>query len=187
MLIPIDIETTGLDYENDEVLEIAWCITDNKLVQLTPERSLLISSAHWGRTLEKMHADEFVYKMHWDSGLLTDLANVRALARTDMTDVGIMVGQDIERARKITEDDSAPMLLGNSVHFDKRFIERDLPDLDLHHRIYDVSTLNTLADSLGIIRDKQVGTKHRALDDMRYSLSQARAYRDLALEAMGAR
>ena len=35
----LDLETTGLDPDEDHILEIAWLLTDSKLEKLTPLRT----------------------------------------------------------------------------------------------------------------------------------------------------
>src|SRR5690606_29751917 len=76
---------------------------------------------------------------------------------------------------------SAP-LAGNSIHHDRRFLQRYMPRLSahLHYRIVDVSTVKELVrrwypDALAQAPKKK--ETHRALDDIRESLEELRYYR----------
>jgi oligoribonuclease len=76
-----------------------------------------------------------------------------------------------------------PVLAGNSIHQDKRFINRYWPALDarLHYRMVDVSTIKELArrwyPSRRWRRCPQKNDSHRALDDIRESIDELRYYR----------
>ncbi|HEY4056792.1 MAG TPA: oligoribonuclease, partial [Kofleriaceae bacterium] len=75
-----------------------------------------------------------------------------------------------------------PVLAGNSIHQDRRFIRRYMPVLDarLHYRMVDVSTVEELARRwYPAITAKQPGKNetHRALDDIRESIQELRYYR----------
>lgn len=188
LLLHVDIETTGLDKENDEILEIAWVITDSRLAQLWRPRSFLIYSDDWPKTVSKIRSDSTVEKMHYESRLLDDLYKVTRRDAVRLKVVDLWMSDDIARVRSVSgPNDQAVYLAGNSVQFDRAFIERDLPNTAdlLHYRNYDVTTLMTFVDSLDIpvSLPEFKGTKHRALDDIKYSLEVARAYRKLALQA----
>ena len=75
------------------------------------------------------------------------------------------------------------MLCGNSIHQDRRFIRRYMPAFDarLHYRMVDVSTLKELAkrwypDAINAMPVKS--DAHRALDDIRESVTELRFYRE---------
>jgi oligoribonuclease len=75
-----------------------------------------------------------------------------------------------------------PVLAGNSIHQDRRFIRRYMPALEkrLHYRMVDVSTIKELARRwYPAVVAKQPPKKetHRALDDIRESLDELRFYR----------
>jgi oligoribonuclease len=75
-----------------------------------------------------------------------------------------------------------PVLAGNSIHQDRRFIRRYMPRFDarLHYRMVDVSTIKEIARRwYPAIIAKQPAKKdtHRALDDIRESIEELRFYR----------
>ena len=74
-------------------------------------------------------------------------------------------------------------LCGNSIGTDRRFLAAHLPAIEeyLHYRSVDVSTIKELARRwypglLDELTRKQ--TSHRALDDIRESIDELRAYRE---------
>ncbi|GJN92030.1 hypothetical protein Rhopal_005058-T1 [Rhodotorula paludigena] len=78
---------------------------------------------------------------------------------------------------------NAPALLaGNSVHADRAFINKDLPQLasKLHYRILDVSSIKELGrrwyPQLGW-QSKKDEAEHRALADIKASINELRYYR----------
>ena len=70
MYLWIDLETTGLDPDNDRIIEVGWFLSENH-VQITPEQSVLITpdKIAW----ELMQQDLFVQNMHTNNGLLKDM------------------------------------------------------------------------------------------------------------------
>jgi NAD(P)-dependent dehydrogenase (short-subunit alcohol dehydrogenase family) len=75
-----------------------------------------------------------------------------------------------------------PVLAGNSIHQDRRFIRRYMPALEkrLHYRMVDVSTIKELARRWYpqvIARQPAKRDTHRALDDIRESIDELRFYR----------
>ena len=74
-------------------------------------------------------------------------------------------------------------LAGNSVHQDRRFLHKYMPEIDeyLHYRNVDVSTIKELARRwypaiAAATPDKK--STHRALDDIRESIDELRYYRE---------
>ena len=75
-----------------------------------------------------------------------------------------------------------PVLAGNSIHQDKRFINRYWPALDarLHYRLVDVSSIKELARRWypeAVAQMPKKSDSHRALDDIRESIDELRYYR----------
>jgi oligoribonuclease len=74
-------------------------------------------------------------------------------------------------------------LAGNSVHMDKMFLRKHMPNLDafLHFRIVDVSTVNELSrrwvpGKLSFLPRKT--QKHTAMSDLLESLEELRIYQE---------
>jgi hypothetical protein len=75
-----------------------------------------------------------------------------------------------------------PVLCGNSIHQDRRFIRRYLPAFDarLHYRMIDVSTIKELGRRwypTELAAQPAKAESHRALDDIRESIAELRYYR----------
>jgi oligoribonuclease len=88
-------------------------------------------------------------------------------------------------ARHVPKPGTAP-LCGNSIGVDRRFLDRQLPDLDayLHYRSIDVSSFKELCRRwYPAVYKKRPGKRetHRALDDVRESIAELRYYRDTML------
>jgi oligoribonuclease len=64
-LVWIDVETTGLDPDYDQLLEVAMVITDSELEPIAGFDSVV----HW---TEFLGVNETVFKMHTDNGLFED-------------------------------------------------------------------------------------------------------------------
>jgi oligoribonuclease len=159
MYLWIDLETTGLDPDNDRIIEVGWFISSG-FEQLTPEQSVLITpdKIAW----ELMQQDLFVQTMHTENGLLKDMESFGTIVVEDAED------QILKDLDKYPEDTF--VLAGASVHFDRGFIYNWMPRLDrrLMHRHLDISTLHMFFDDLGHhkLGEKERPTVHRALEDV---------------------
>ena len=171
-LVWIDLEMTGLEPERDVIVEIATIVTDGRLdrVELGPD--LVVGAA--ADALAGM--DDVVRTMHASSGLL------EAIARSDRT-VRQAEELTLEFVRALVPTPATAPLAGNSVHADRMFLRRYMPELEahLHYRNVDVSTLKELArrwrPALLDAAPKK-GEQHRALEDITESIAELRFYRD---------
>ena len=169
-LIWIDLEMTGLDTQNDEILEIATIVTDKNLNILAEGPALAIHQPE--SVLQGM--DDWNQKHHGDSGLLKRVRN-------SQYDVAGAERETLEFLREHTYSGSSPMC-GNSICQDRRFMARLMPTLEayFHYRNLDVSTVKELARrwapevSSGF---KKKGA-HLALDDIRDSINELVHYRE---------
>jgi len=123
--------------------------------------------------------DEWNTKQHGGSGLV---ARVKAsnLSEADAQ------AQMLEFLRLHTDAGTSPMC-GNSVHQDRRFLNRYMPELEDHfnYRNLDVSTLKELVrrwrpDLMSGLKKKG---SHLALDDISDSINEMRYYREHFLKA----
>jgi oligoribonuclease len=171
LLVWIDMEMTGLDPERERVIEIATILTDGQLTEIAVGPELVIRQPD--EILAAM--DDWNTKHHGASGLTQ---RVRESTVTD-------ADADAQTLAFINAHVSAkdrPVLAGNSIHQDRRFIRRYLPALEkrLHYRMVDVSTVKELARRwYPQITARQPPKKdtHRALDDIRESIDELRFYR----------
>ncbi len=168
-LILVDMEMTGLNCGEDEVLELAMVITDSQL-------NVLAESPVWAfgqseTVLQKM--DEWNQKMHSKSGLLE---RVRA-SQWVYSEVELKA---IEFLQVYVPTNTSPMC-GNSICQDRRFMARCLPKLEgyFHYRNLDVSTVKELAKRWKpeVLKTFQKHGKHEALADIYESINELKHYR----------
>lgn len=168
-LIWIDLEMTGLDVDNDVIIEIATIITDKDLNVLAEGPVLAIHQAD--DLLTGM--DEWNTRQHGGSGLSDRV-------RQSGTDEVRAEEQTLEFLRNWVPANASPMC-GNSICQDRRFLHRCMPRLEeyFHYRNLDVSTLKELARRWApeIMKGLTKKSSHRALEDIRDSISELRYYR----------
>jgi oligoribonuclease len=168
---------TGLDLANDALVEIACVVTDGELNELDEGIDLVIKPP--AEAFD--HMPEVVREMHTASGLLTELAGGMTLGEAQDQLLGYVRGH-------VREPRKAP-LCGNSIATDRAFLARDLPRLDeyLHYRMIDVSSVKELArrwyPRVYFASPAKVGG-HRALADIRESITELRYYREAVFVPM---
>ncbi len=173
MLVWMDLEMTGLDHTSDVIVEIATLVTDDELNIVAEGPDIVIH--HPEDVLMKM--DPFVVDMHTRSGLLDLIrASTETLEQAGATTLAFI--------KEHVPDPRTVPLCGNSIGTDRRFLTAYLPEIEeyLHYRSVDVSSIKELVrrwypDVLAQ-RGWKAGT-HRALDDIRESLSELQLYREL--------
>jgi len=171
VLVWLDMEMTGLDPGKERIIEIATILTDGNLVELGVGPDLVIHQED--DVLGAM--DEWNRTHHKASGLTE---RVKASTVTD----GDAEAQTVAFINAHVGAKDRPVLAGNSIHQDRRFIRKYMPKLDvrLHYRMVDVSTIKELARRwFPALIAKQPPKKdtHRALDDIRESIEELRYYR----------
>jgi oligoribonuclease len=171
VLVWIDMEMTGLDPTKEFIIEVATILTDGNLVEIGVGPDLVIHQED--AVLAAM--DEWNRTHHKASGLTE---RVKSSTVTD----GDAEAQTLAFINQHVGAKDRPVLAGNSIHQDRRFIRRYMPKLDarLHYRMVDVSTIKELARRwFPALVAKQPAKKdtHRALDDIRESIDELRYYR----------
>ncbi|WP_299314839.1 oligoribonuclease [uncultured Halomonas sp.] len=176
-LVWIDLEMTGLDPEKERIIEVATLVTDAEL-NVVAEGPVIAVSQPDG-LLEAM--DAWCTKTHGESGLT---ARVKA-SRVDTAEAERLT---LEFLREHVAAGSSPMC-GNSVHQDRRFLEREMPELlaFFHYRNLDVSTLKELAKrwNPGAMAGFQKRNVHLAMDDIKESIAELAHYRATFLRLPG--
>lgn len=172
MLAWMDLEMTGLDPTTDLIVEIATLITDDELTLVAEGPDLVIHVSD--EVLATM--SPVVQRMHAQSGLTE---RIRASTVT-LEQAG---AETLAFLRTHIPDARSVPLCGNSIGTDRRFLARYLPDIEefLHYRSVDVSTIKELARRWypGVLESApRKATSHRALDDIRESLTELRFYRE---------
>ena len=168
-LIWIDLEMTGLDTDNDSILEIATIVTDKELNILA--EGPVFAIRHELERLEAM--DAWNRNQHRKSGLWEQV-----LASAD--DHAAAEAATLDFLKAWVPAGKSPMC-GNSICQDRRFMHRQMPRLEryFHYRNLDVSTLKELARRWAPEIAKSVGKEsaHTALSDIRDSIAELRHYR----------
>jgi oligoribonuclease len=171
-LVWLDLEMTGLDVARHVIVEIAVLVTDAELEPFDDGIDVVVHQP--AEALAEM--DDFVRKMHEKSGLLPAIqASDVALA-----DAG---ARALEYVRAHVPKAGVAPLCGNSIGVDRRFLDRQLPELEtyLHYRSIDVSSLKELCRRWYPEAYKGRPGKaetHRALDDVRESIAELKYYRE---------
>ena len=169
-LIWIDLEMTGLDTTNDQIIEIATVVTDSHLQEIATGPELVL---HQDESIMAA-MDEWNTRQHGKSGLTK-----RVLA-SKMT-VEEAEQETLMFLAKFVEQGASPMC-GNSICQDRRFMARQMPRLEafFHYRNLDVSTLKILAQSWApdVLKSFSKTSSHRALDDVRDSIAELVHYRE---------
>ena len=169
-LIWMDLEMSGLDPERERIIEIAVIVTDAELEPIAEGPDLVLHQSD--ALLEAM--DAWNKEHHAASGLIERV-------RASELDEAAAEAEVLAFLREHTDPRSAP-LAGNSIHQDRRFLYRYMPELEAHchYRNVDVSTIKELAirwyPEAHDARPAKKGA-HRALDDIRESLEELRYYR----------
>lgn len=163
----LDLEMTGLDPDQNTIIEIAVIITDADLniIDQMPEIAIYQSPEilnnldNWNKT------------NHHQSGLIEKVQNSKI---------------NLKQAEKITLDfvkkhlakNQSP-LCGNSIGQDRRFLSQYMPELEqyFHYRNIDVSTIKELAKRWYKDLTFKKQNNHRALLDIQESINELKFYR----------
>lgn len=168
-LIWIDLEMTGLDVEDDHIIEIATIITDSHLEILAEGPVMALYQPD--EILNTM--DEWNVKHHNQSGLIN---RVRA---SHIDEAGAETAT-LEFLAQWVSAGKSPMC-GNSICQDRRFLWRYMPKLEnyFHYRNLDVSTIKILAQrwAPAVAAGLHKSTEHKALQDIRDSIEELKYYR----------
>lgn len=169
-LIWIDLEMTGLDTQNDSIIEIATIVTDKDLTVLAEGPMLAIHQSN--EALEAM--DEWNTRQHGKSGL-TQRVQQSQLTEADAEK------QTIDFLNEYVPTGASPMC-GNSICQDRRFLARCMPQLEafFHYRNLDVSSIKELAKrwAPSILKGYTKNSSHLAMDDVRDSIEELSYYRE---------
>ncbi|KFF50524.1 oligoribonuclease [Gammaproteobacteria bacterium MFB021] len=174
LLVWIDLEMTGLDPNRERIIEVATLITDGDLELIAEGPVLAVHQPE--ALLDGM--DAWNQKTHGDSGL------IERVKRSEI-DTAEAERRTLDFLRRYVAPGTSPVC-GNSIHQDRRFLEREMPALNdfFHYRNLDVSTLKELAKRWNPAAASSFSKRntHQALDDIRESLAELKHYRQTFLK-----
>lgn len=159
----LDMEMTGLVVEKEVPIEVAAIVTDREFSELGQYHAIIKQPESF---LEAM--DAWNQRQHKESGLIE---LVRKGQPPEEVDAQLA---DFIRSHFGSE---RAVLCGNSIPQDRLFIRRYMPltEATLHYRMLDVTSWKVIFNEL---YDQKFKKKegHRALDDVRESLSELQFY-----------
>ncbi|WP_416137571.1 oligoribonuclease [Halomonas sp. HK25] len=178
-LVWIDLEMTGLDPNRERIIEVATLVTDAELNVVAEGPVIAVKQPD--SLLDAM--DAWCTKTHGESGLT-------ARVKASVIDTAEAERRTLAFLREHVEPGTSPMC-GNSVHQDRRFLEREMPELlaFFHYRNLDVSTLKELAKrwNPGAMAGFQKRNVHLAMEDIKESIAELAHYRATFLRLPGDR
>ena len=169
-IVWMDMEMSGLEPETERILEVAVLVTDGELNVVAEGPNLVVHQPD--AVLEAM--DEWNTTHHGQSGLTKRVRESTVDASQASPALLAFLGEHTKKKK-------AP-LAGNSIHQDRRFVARYLPEVEdwLHYRNVDVSTIKELAQRWYPKQYSRRPTKkgsHRAMDDLLESIEELKYYR----------
>ena len=169
-LIWIDLEMTGIDPDNDVIIEIATLITDADLNILAEGPTYAVHQPD--SILDTM--DEWNTNQHGKSGLTQRVRDSKiSPAQAEAETIAFL--------EKWVPKGKSP-ICGNSICQDRRFLVRGMPKLEdyFHYRNLDVSTVKELARRWrpDVLAGVKKSSAHLALDDIKDSIAELQHYRD---------
>ena len=165
MLLWIDLEMTGLDPAKDRILEVAAIVTNMQLEEIARYEAVI-------KVPDELIKERMVGEFWEKNSKARD-----ALIAQNPT------GRPVEEVEKDLLDlinkhsDGEVYLAGNSIHQDRKFIEREMPKLNakLHYRMLDVSAWKIYFEH-ALNKKFTKPENHRALDDIEGSIGELKWY-----------
>lgn len=174
MLFWLDLETTGLNPQVDHIVEIGLVVTDDDLNRIAFMQSAIQLDYPWPEDI-----DPYVLTMHGKNGLWDECQSTRTTLEQAKDSAVAFVLQLIHNTQSENEK---RILAGSSVHFDRAFLARWMPDLHslFDYRHIDVSSLKELArrwapEVLSTV--PAPSKKHRVIADIEDSIAELKHYR----------
>lgn len=177
-LCALDLETGGLNEQGDQVLEVharfgvvtvtdGWVPSEFSLSRVLP---LIDDVRAWHPAVVEMHTKNGLLvesvAARKDENQANDFASAFYRCDADLHKLALSFRQSMGG-----DDKTKITLLGNSVHFDLRFVKRVFPDFArlLSHRAFDVTAIRLFCQSLGMPKPEGEPA-HRAEADVGESL-----------------
>ena len=167
-LVWLDLEMTGLEVDECEIIEIAVIITNKNLDLIAESDPIAIYQTD--ETLAKM--DEWCTNTHASTGLTQRVKD----SKIDVAEAEQMM---LDFIKTYVPNQSSP-LCGNSIWQDRRFLSKYMKSLDdyCHYRVIDVTSVKLLNDYWGDAKNFHKKNTHKALDDIRESIAELKFYKE---------
>ena len=169
-LIWIDMEMSGLNVEEDKILEVAVIVTDPDLKVIAEGPVLVVHQED--NILDKMDA--------WNTSTHNKTGLVDKVKKSKLNE-SMVENQVIDFLKKYVNKNTSPMC-GNSICQDRRFMAKHMPNLEnfFHYRNLDVSVFKELAKRWKpeLIEGFKKAGKHEALADIVESIEELKYYRE---------
>ncbi|XP_072394616.1 oligoribonuclease [Diabrotica undecimpunctata] len=170
-IVWVDMEMTGLNVDQDKIMEIACLVTDADLNIIAEGPDIIIHQPN--SILNKM--DAWCTKQHKKTGLTAACLNSKTQLEQAESEI-------LNFVKKHVTEKMSP-LAGNSVYMDRMFLIKNMPSLHnyLHYRLIDVSTVKELCRRWNSEVYKKAPSKqftHRALSDIKESIEELKFYKE---------
>lgn len=186
MILWADLETTGLEVVEgkDHVLEVAVLVTD---LDLNPWAGYHEAIKMTKGAALALKANDYVREMHTKNGLIKDC--LKSEVTLEQAEANI-----IDLLKTETSFNQREFQLGGSgvAHFDDEIFKRSFPNLQkwLSYELFDIGVYRRMSRVFAgkfIVNSSPAsydeGVKvHRAFDDVKAHIEEARKYRDLFRE-----
>lgn len=164
-LLWIDLEMTGLDPAKDRICEVAAIATDMKLDETASYQAVV-------KVPEELMNERMVGEFWEKNSKSRDALKAQNKNGKPVKEVEQELIDFIDK--NCTKE---IYLAGNSIHQDRKFIEREMPELNsrLHYRMLDVSAWKIYFENA--LNKKFIKPEnHRALDDIKGSIEELKWY-----------
>jgi oligoribonuclease len=169
-LVWVDMEMSGLLPETDRILEIAMIVTDGDLNIVSEGPVLVVHQEN--AVLDRMDA--------WNKGTHSKSGLIDKVKASILTEAEVEA-ECLAFLKQHVKSSISPMC-GNTIHQDRRFMNRYMPKLEayFHYRNIDVSTIKELCKRWQpeVAKGFSKQQAHTALADIIESVEELRYYRE---------
>lgn len=168
-IVWIDCETSGLDYTKDTIIQIACIITDFNLNILAKSQEYVINKPQ--NVMDNMN--EWCKVQHHSSGLTLQVLQSNLTLEFVKNDLLNFIKTNTEKGSN---------LAGNSVHFDKCFLQSEIPEIIeyLGYQIIDVTSFKLVLSQWNAnFKPFIKSCTHTAMSDIMESINELKHYKNM--------